>query len=162
MVVVLSKVDGLDEELIAAQMATIQAVAAKHTTILAMSSTAHKGIKEVLRALVQKVGEVRTAQAAAALEQEVVVDEDRITLSDRQLQDKWRVRLEEGVYIVTGPKIEKFAARTDYGNVHSVNRLRDIMKKLGVTHELVRQGADGESVVAFGESAEYRMSLEEQ
>lgn len=161
-VVVLSKVDGLDDELIAAQTAAVKDVAPKDTTVLAMSSTAHKGIKEVLRVLVGKVSEVRAAQAAAALEHEEVIDEERVTLSDRQLEDKWRVRLEEGVYIVTGPKIEKFAARTDYGNVHSVNRLRDIMKKLGVTHQLLRQGAEGSSIVAFGEDAQYRTTLEEQ
>ena len=161
-VVVLSKVDGLDEELINAQKDAIEAVAPKGTMVLAMSSTAHQGIKDVLRALVRKVADVRAAQAEAALEQEEVVDEERIMLSDRQLEDKWRVRLEEGVYIVTGPKIEKFAARTDYGNVHSVNRLRDIMKKLGVTHELVRQGAEADSIVAFGEDAQYRTTLQEQ
>jgi GTP-binding protein len=161
-VVVLSKVDGLDEELIAAQTDAVKAVAPNDTVVLSMSSTAHKGIKEVLRALSRKVTEVRAAQAEAALEQEEVVDEERITLSDRQLEDKWRVLLEEGIYVITGPKIEKFAARTDYGNVHSVNRLRDIMKKLGITHELVRQGATGDSVLAFGEDAEYRMTLDEQ
>lgn len=161
-VVVLSKVDGLDEELIAAQKAAVEAVTPKGTAVLAMSSTAHQGTKEVLRALVKQVAEVRAAQAEAALEQEEVVDEERITLSDRQLEEKWHVRLEENVYIVTGPKIEKFAARTDYGNVHSVNRLRDIMKKLGITHELIRKGAEGESIVAFGEDALYRTTLEEQ
>lgn len=161
-IVVLSKIDGLDEELIAAQKAEVQAVAAKGTVVLAMSSTAHLGIKEVLRALVRRVSEVRAAQAAEALEQVEEVDEDRITLSDRQLEDKWRVRLEEGVYVVTGPKIEKFAARTDYGNVHSVNRLRDIMKKLGVTHELIRQKAESDSIVVFGEAAEHRITLEEE
>ncbi len=161
-VVVLSKIDGLDEELIAAQMDAVKAVAPKGTLVLSMSSTAHKGIKEVLRALVSKVAEVRAAQAEAALERENDSEEERITLSDRQLEDKWHVRVEEGVYIITGPKIEKFAARTDYGNVHSVNRLRDIMKKLGITHELIRKGAEGESIVAFGEDAEYRTTLEEQ
>lgn len=160
-IVVLSKIDGLDEELIAAQKAEVEAVAPKSTVILAMSSTAHLGIKEVLRALVRRVSEARADQAAAELEEVEDVDENRITLSDRQLEDKWRVRIEEGVYVVTGPKIEKFAARTDYGNVHSVNRLRDIMKKLGVTHELIRQKAANDSIVVFGEAAEYRITLEE-
>lgn len=161
-IVALSKIDGLDDELIAAQIDEVRKVAQKDTIILPMSSTAHQGIKEVLRALSKKVAEVRAAQAAKALEDKPEVDEDRITLTDRQMEDKWRVRLEEGVYIVTGPKIEKFAARTDAGNVHSVNRLRDIMKKLGITHELIRQGAENDSVVTFGEDAELRINLEEQ
>lgn len=161
-VIVLSKIDGLDEDIVAAQMATVQQVAPKGSTVLAMSSTAHQGITEVLRALVAKVTEVRAVQAARAAEAEPEVDDTHITLSNRQLEDEWRVRVEEGTYVVTGPKIEKFAARTDYGNVHSVNRLRDIMKKLGVTHQLIRQGAEGSSIVVFGESGEYRIPLEEQ
>lgn len=161
-VIVLSKSDGLDEELVASQIAAVKLVAPKDAVIMSMSATAHQGIKEVLRALARKVADVRAAQAAAALEAaDPVVDEERITLSDRQLEDKWHVRVEEGAYIVTGPKIEKFAARTDYGNVHSVNRLRDIAKKMGIMHELRRQGADPEDIVIFGEAGEYRMNIQE-
>lgn len=161
-IIVLSKVDGLDDELIAAQMAEVRNAAGEKATILAMSSTAHKGIKEVLRALMKTVTAVRVADAAARAEEEPETDETVITLSDRQMTEQWHVRVEEGTYIVTGPKIERFAARTDFGNIHSVNRLRDIMKKLGVTHGLVRKGATGADIVSFGESGEYRMSLDEQ
>lgn len=161
-VIVLSKIDGLDDDLIASQIATVQRVAPKDSMVLAMSSTAHRGTTEVLRALVAKVTQVRAEQAARAAEAEPEDDDTHITLTSRQLEDEWRVRMEEGTYVVTGPKIEKFAARTDYGNVHSVNRLRDILKKLGVTHQLIRQGAEGSSIVVFGESGEHRISLEEQ
>jgi GTP-binding protein len=161
-VIVLSKSDGLDEELIASQIALLKTVAPKDAVVLSMSATAHQGIKEVLRELAKKVADVRAAQAAAALEESGPDEsEDRITLSDRQLEDKWHVRVEEGMYIVTGPKIEKFAARTDYGNVHSVNRLRDIAKKMGIMHELRRQGAEPEDIIIFGETGEYRMTVQE-
>ena len=56
------------------------------------------------------------------------------------------------VFIVRGKKIEKFARRTNFDQFEAVNRLRDIMKRTGITHELVRQGATGESVVRIGES----------
>jgi GTP-binding protein len=162
-IVVLSKSDGLDEELLASQTQALQLAVPKGTQVLTMSSTAHVGLKEVLRALVTSVTKVRKEQAERALEDAEVVDEQRITLSDRQLDDQWSVvKLENGTFVVTGPKIEKFAARTDYGNVHSVNRLRDIMKKLGVMHQLHRQGAEGTSVVVFGEDGQYRTTLEEQ
>lgn len=161
-VVVLSKIDGLDDDMVQLQMDAIRAVAPKDTVILSMSSVAHKGTTEVLRELVKKVTDVRARQAAAALELDVDEDETMITLSDRQLEDKWEVRVAGDEFVVTGQKIEKFASRTDYGNIHSVNRLRDIMKKLGVTHGLVRKGATGESTVVFGESGEYRMTLDEQ
>lgn len=161
-VVVLSKTDGLDSELIADQVKSVHAVAPE-VPVLSMSATAHVGIKEVLRALAAKVAAVRAEQAALEAELAEVDDSDEtiISLGSRELDTKWRVRVEEGVYIVTGPKIEKFAARTDYGNVHSVNRLRDIMKKLGIMHELSRQGAEGASVIAFGDDGAYRMTLDE-
>ncbi len=160
-VIVLSKTDGLDADIIEHQVDIVRKVAPKDSQVLTMSSTAHQGTTEVLRALSAKVADVRAAQAALAEETEELDDETHITLSDRQLEDAWKVRVEEGAYVVTGQKIEKFAARTDYGNVHSVNRLRDIMKKLGVTHELVRKGAESGSVIVFGEDAEHRMTLDE-
>jgi GTP-binding protein len=161
-VIVLSKVDGLDEELIAAQSKTLRKVVPKDAPIFAMSSTAHTGTREVLRALTAKVAQVRAEQAAKAAAEVPDDDADRITLSDRQMEDQWHVRVEESTYVVTGPKIEKFAARTDYGNVHSVNRLRDIMKKMGITHDLIRHGAESATIVTFGEDGEYRIPLEEQ
>lgn len=160
-VIVLSKTDGLDADIIEHQVENVRKVAPKGSLVLTMSSTAHLGTTEVLRALSTKVAEVRAAQAAAVEESEDADDETRITLSDRQLEDAWKVRVEEGTYVVTGQKIEKFASRTDYGNIHSVNRLRDIMKKLGITHELLRQGAEGSSIVIFGEDGAYRTTLDE-
>ena len=48
---------------------------------------------------------------------------------------------------MTGEKIEKFARRTDLSNYASVNRLRDIMKKLGIRAELTNQGAGPDSLI---------------
>ena len=77
-----------------------------------------------------------------------------IGLSQRELDRAWRVakasapELPGGVkFAVTGEKIEKFARRTDLDNYASVNRLRDILKKMGIRAELTGQGATGESIV---------------
>jgi GTP-binding protein len=42
--------------------------------------------------------------------------------------------------VVTGERIEKFARRTDFDNEAAVQRLRDIMRRAGIMHELTRQG----------------------
>ncbi len=55
-------------------------------------------------------------------------------------------------FVITGEKVEKFARRTDFNNFEGVNRLRDIMKKLGIAHELRRQGAEGDSIVQIGDN----------
>jgi GTP-binding protein len=157
-VVVLTKVEGLDDDIIAMQRAEIANVAPWSTKIMSMSSLAHTNLTEVLRELRREVDEVRSVEAEIA-------DEDDelpvIALSGEQQADAWTVRhlKDEDVYLVTGEKIEKFARRTDFESFETVNRLRDIMKKMGIAHELVRKGATGESVIRIGEA---EFTLQEQ
>lgn len=153
-VIALTKTEGLDDDMIAMQVDAVKAVSAKDVEIFAISSSAHKGLNEVLRALRDKVQAARSAEIAA---QEVTASEDdlpTIGLSEGQLAEAWTVEkgAEENEFIVRGDKIEKFARRTNYDNYESVDRLRDIMRKLGVSHELRRLGADGTSKIIIGGS----------
>lgn len=147
-IITLTKTEGLDDDIVAMQ-ADLLRTAVPDAIILTISSAAHVGLKEVLRALRKKVIEVR--EEAARIE--ASDDEDSmlptISLSEKQIADSWTVEFdaENNVYIVEGDKIEKFARRTNYDGFENVNRLRDIMKKLGITHELNRKGATGESVI---------------
>ena len=70
-----------------------------------------------------------------------------ISLSPDAVHDTWQVTKMDDKFIVTGEKIEKFARRTDLNNYASVNRLRDIMKKLGIRAELTTQGAQPDSII---------------
>lgn len=72
-----------------------------------------------------------------------------ISLSASQLSQAWKVEKVDDKFIVTGPKIEKFARRTDLNNYASVNRLRDILKKLGIRAELTSQGAEPDSIISI-------------
>lgn len=146
-VIALTKCEGLDDDIVAMQIAAVKRVAGDDATIMAISSTAHQGITEVLRALVK---EVDTARQAAV--NEIPADDDDlpvISLSQAAKADAWQVNYDEtaDAYIVTGEKIEKFARRTNFDGRENINRLRDIMKKMGITHELTRQGATGESII---------------
>ncbi|HET8884688.1 MAG TPA: GTPase ObgE [Candidatus Saccharimonadales bacterium] len=145
-VIALTKSEGLDDEMLQMQIDAVRAVAGKKAEVYAISSPAHKGIKEVLRALRTKV------QTARSVEKEMNdVDDDSvvISLTDKQVADSWAVTKDDqsGHFVVTGDKIEKFARRTNFDHFEGVNRLRDIMKKLGINHELVRAGAVGDSVI---------------
>ena len=97
------------------------------------------------------VEETRKVPEVEASEDE---DEDLplITLSASDKAAGWTVAYDkdENVYAVSGEKIEKFARRTNFDGFENVNRLRDIMKKMGITHELSRKGATGESVIRIG------------
>jgi GTP-binding protein len=140
------------------QLDTLKQEAGKSAEVFAISSSAHKGLTEVLRALKAKV------QTSRALQQEIDDDESDIpviTLGDAQIAEAWTIEKNEetGHYIVTGDKIEKFARRTNFDNFEGLNRLRDIMKKMGISYELSRRGATGESII---EIAGKEMTLIEQ
>ncbi|MBC7943610.1 GTPase ObgE [Candidatus Saccharibacteria bacterium] len=153
-VIALTKVDGLDDDIIQMQIDAVKAVAGD-VPVFAISSSAHKGLKEVLRTLRKTVVEARRV----AVEDDIDVLEDgyeSITLGENQIAEGWTVEQQvsdEGqpYFLVVGDKIEKFARRTDYANFEGVNRLRDIMKKLGITHELRRKGAESNSIIRIGD-----------
>lgn len=158
-VVVLTKAEGLDAEIIAMQVDAVRKAAGKDAQVLTMSSQAHQGVTEVLRALRVKV------QAARPVAEQSSVSSDEqletITLGADQLSDKWDAAYDSdaSVWVITGEKIEKFARRTNFDQFESVNRLRDIMRKMGIYHHLVREGATGESIIVIGEA---RFPLVEQ
>ncbi len=153
-VVALTKTEGLDQEIIAMQTEALRKVVDGRSRIFAISSTAHSSLTDVLRQLVHVVAVSRR------IEQDIDSGQDEeaiptISLSGDGLRDAWTVKRCEDEYVVAGEKIEKFAARTDFANIHSVNRLRDIMKKRGITHELTRLGAVGNSVIRVGETPQF-------
>lgn len=149
-IIALTKTEGLDEEIIAMQTEAVRAVALSDAPVFAISATAHKGLKEVLRALRKEVSQVRD-RVAEETDSDDAADLPVIGLTDAQRESAWSVEIfdEDGVtvYEVSGDKIEKFARRTNFDNFEGLNRLRDIMKKLGISHELTRKGATGESVI---------------
>lgn len=155
-IIALTKVDGLDDDIVQMQVDAVKAVAGKTAEVFAISSTAHKGTKEVLRALRRKVIEARQIAAEDNIQTEDDSEYETISLSENQITEGWTVEKisEDGheYYKVVGDKIEKFARRTDFDNYEGVNRLRDIMKKLGISHELRRAGVQGDSLIHIGDS----------
>ena len=149
-VIALTKVEGLDDDIVQMQLDAVKAVAPEGTPIFAVSSPAHVGLKEVLRELRKTV--------VATREEEKVEEESEglpvISLSTDQVALSWQVKKikedEREVFFVTGTKIEKFARRTQFDSREGVGRLRDIMKKMGISHALTRAGAVGNSTVRIG------------
>jgi len=156
-IIALTKIDGLDDDIVQMQIDAVKDMAGD-VPVFAISSSAHKGLADVLRALRVKVAEARKVD-------ESIEDEDgeieTITLDAAKISGAWAVEKVENrgkngeltaYYRVTGEKIEKFARRTNFENYEGLNRLRDIMKKLGIVHELRRQGAENDSPISIGGS----------
>ncbi len=147
-VIALTKVDGVDDDIVAMQMDALKEAVGK-APIYAISSSAHKGTKEVLRELRAQVDKRAKEEA-----EKVAETDDHlpvIRLGDDQAALSWQVKKEGDVFRVTGHKIEKFARRTNFEQFEGLNRLRDIMKKMGISHELRRAGAEGTSIIQIGD-----------
>ena len=163
-IVALTKCEGVDNEIIEMQSQAIREVN-PNAYIYSISAVSKKGVDDLLRALWQdikiakeKKQEQENTTAGIILEDDAntkhQITKDGIkgvpviSLSSHELKNTWTVtRGDDGVFHVTGEKIEKFARRTDMGNYASVNRLRDILKKLGIRAELTNQGATQDSII---------------
>ena len=148
--VALTKVEGVDQDIINDQMLQISKVAG-NIEIYAISSVAKQGVETLLADVYQAVSEYRIVE-------EDVDDEGKVVkLEDEQLS--WKIDEIEGGLRITGSKIEKFAKRTDFTNPEAVHRLRDIMKKMGITRELMRRQLDQDTEIQFGRAGNYRIKF---
>lgn len=155
-VIALTKIDTVPESTVKQQLEHLRRVT--KSPIYPISAPAHSGTLELLRHLAEVVERQKAKQTP--ISQADASGGVEIKLDSRQLATSWWVsRRDDGSYLVTGEKIERFAERTDFDSEFSINRLRDILAKLNIVAELVKQGATGESVI---EIAGHRFPLQEQ
>jgi len=151
-VVAITKIEGLDQDIVDMQIDELKKVVSPGTKVMAISSMAHKGLKELLRELNKIVKVEREKQKEIS----ITVEDDElpvISLNREELSKAWNVeKVEEEdrtLYIVTGEKIERFAIRTNFDQEEGVDRLRDILKKLGIAQELLKKGAESDSIISI-------------
>ena len=146
-VVVLNKIDGFDKKELEAKKKKLAKALPARTKVFAISAQSKEGV-DVMLYEVQRVVQAtrKRAQAKAPKEELPVI---RLTESD----ESWKVTKEKDGYIITGRKIERFAARTDFTNPDGVQRLRDIMRKMGIESELIRKGIELGNIVKIGENS---------
>lgn len=160
LVVALTKTEGLSEDGIEQKMNQLRPVLPEGTKLFAISSQAHNGLEVLLRELVSEVSEIRAQQSSAVDEEET--DVPVIGLTAEQKRDAWKVSHDGGRFVITGGKIEKFAARTNFDTEPGRRRLWDIISKMGIMHELERQGLKQGDVVAIGRSNDHTMTFGEE
>lgn len=145
-IIVLTKIETLTDDLVAMQRELLKAIAPKNTQIFEISSYARKGLDAVLFALKKTVMTERKRQATVKKKAKEALPVIRLKNSP----DAWQIKKTEKSFIVTGRKIEKFADRTDFSNDFGVQRLRDIMKKMGIMNQLRRDGVNPGDRIIIG------------
>jgi Obg family GTPase CgtA-like protein len=142
----LTKTDLIDQEILEMQIEELKK-AAKNSTILSVSSITHTGTKQLLHQAANVVKDYldKQHQAKVAKESELPV----ITLPISQ--PSWEVKkIKKGKYLIISQKIERFAKRTNFDQPDAVNRLKDIIRKHGISSELVKQGIEPGDRIIIG------------
>lgn len=149
-VIALTKVEGLDDEMTDDLIKQLKKVAPRGAQIFAISAQSGQGLRDMLFAINTKVQEVRAHVEAEKPDTSIPV----LMLTDTS--DAYDVVNEDGLFKVTGERIERFARRTDFDSEEGVQRLRDIMRRAGILHEMVRQGIEPGSIIQIGKNAAYQ------
>jgi GTP-binding protein len=144
-IVVLTKIEGLDEEIIEDRLSELKPHLDEGTPLMAISAMSKQRIKPLLYEIKHQVErERKREEAEKPLQEEIPVYKlDPDTLP-------WRLIKRDNGYLVRGKKIERFAAKTDFENEEGVRRLRDIMKKMGIMREIERLGIEKGQIIEFG------------
>lgn len=140
-IIVLTKCENFDDELIKARMVELASILPAETPIFCISSQAKQGLDDLLR----YINKVLDGIEQSAIE----IEESSITIIGMEDAVKlWEIEQTEAGFIVTGKKIEKFAIRTDLSSWHGENRILDIMKKMGILKALQKKGIkEGDKII---------------
>jgi GTP-binding protein len=142
-IVALSKIDGLDQDIIDDQTAQLQAVLPKGQRVFAISALSHTGTQELLYAVLTLVQEARAVEAEEASSALPVI-------GIKEDEQAWKITKEDDVFVVRGRKIERFVQRAHTDTEEGQRRIRDIMGKMGILSGLQRQGIEAGQTIRIG------------
>lgn len=150
-VVALTKIEGLDTEIVADQLDKLRKLPGMQS-IHAISALSGEGVQPLLYELHDMAAKQKQLTLDEQADQHIIIGlpDDAIN------EDRFSVEYipDEGCVVVTGPKIERFAKRTNFESEEGVRRLRDIMRKLTILREFEKQSVEPGVKVYFGDNRE--------
>jgi GTP-binding protein len=144
-IVAITKIEGADKKEVTKKLNKLKKVVKRGTPVLAVSSPSGEGVKELLREVQKQVEKVRKAALKKAEKENSVP-----VIGFTPNEDDWLVVKTDNGFIVTGMKIERFAKRTNFGDYHGEQRLRDILHKMGILKELEKKGLEPDQKIQIG------------
>lgn len=141
--IALSKIDGLDQDIVDDQVKQLKKVVPKGQKIYAISAISHTGTQELLYAVLKVVQTAR--------ETEIEAEANALPIIGVQVDEQaWRINKEDDVFVVRGRKIERFVLRAHTGTEEGDRRIRDIMGKMGILSGLQREGIEPGQKIRIG------------
>jgi len=149
-IVVLNKIDGFDKGILTTKLKALRTIIPARTPLITISAAGKMGINDLLYAVKKMLAKTNKPAKEAPIKQLPI-------LSLPNVDDAWQVEKTGNHYVVSGKKIERFAERSDMNNPQAVARLRDIMRKMGIMHELVRQGIQAGQMIIIGKKFSHKI-----
>ncbi|GLY01475.1 MULTISPECIES: GTPase ObgE [Actinoplanes] len=142
-IVVLNKVDIPDGRDLAEMVRPD--LEARGYRVFEISAMTREGLKEFTYALAALVKEYRLAKP--------VEEPTRVVLRPRAVDDSGFTleQDEDGVFVIRGPKVERWVRQTNFDNEEAVGYLADRLDRLGVETALAKKGAQPGDPVRIGE-----------
>ena len=137
-VVVLNKIDLLDEEL----RMYLRQTFPEASQVSAATGEGVVGLRDRFEETLRGMGEVSVASPVAEREHRVF----------RPTWKGLKVEHENGGYVVSGEGVERLALKTDWGNREGVERFQYELEKIGAVGALRRAGAEPGDEVRIGEA----------
>lgn len=145
-IIAITKVEGLDNDMISDLINQLKDVAAKKTAIYAISAHSGQGLKELLYFVRDEVNKEKVKSAKLKKIPLIPI----LRLPDNTI--KWNIKKKNGLIIISGKNIERFANRTNFDNDQAIIRFRDIMRRQGITAELIKKGIKADQKIQIGEN----------
>lgn len=110
--------------------------------IIAISAIEHKDIDKLLYKTLE------TLKNAPTLVDEENIDEEKVyTYTTQKAEDTFDITIEDGIYVVGGPKIEVLFARADFSKEAGIKRFARQLRSIGVDEKLREMGCKHHDIV---------------
>jgi GTP-binding protein len=145
-IIVLNKTEDMKEPTVKKLKNLIKSVSPPKTIIINISAETRQGLEVLLKNISLLVNREKVNQESKLTNTTTTLPVWRLPADT----NTWTVKRQGNEFQVIGNKIERFAARTNSENPASLYRLKDIMDKMGILHELSRQGIKAGQTIIVG------------
>ena len=138
-ILVANKIDAMQDE---TEYNELEKLAEENNLeLFKISAATGQGLKELLNRVAEKLKELP--------KEELVETEERVVYTLKEDKNEFDVRIEDGVYVVDGPAIEKLLGRVNMEDNESLYYFQKSIKALGVEDRLKQLGIQEGDTVKF-------------
>lgn len=138
-ILVANKIDAMQDE---TEYNELEKLAEENNLeLFKISAATGQGLKELLNRVAEKLKELP--------KEELVETEERVVYTLKEEKNEFDVRIEDGVYVVDGPAIEKLLGRVNMEDNESLYYFQKSIKALGVEDRLKQMGIQEGDTVKF-------------